>query len=560
MGCAEIISGIKKELPRFNPLAVSQDYPDEILIKVDPAVFKDVCAVLHKILNSPVMMLFAVDERQNKGIFIVNCVFIDRNNSQWITVGIDIQPENPCFDSLAKDIYSASLFEREIWEMFGIEPKGSPDLRRLNLHDEVWPRGNFPLRKDFKQIQQGVLCEYKFSRVEGEGIFEVLVGPVHAGIIGPGHFRFSVAGEPIINLELRMGWTHRGIEKLFEGKDYQQAITLAECVSGDSSFAHSLAFSLAAEKISGIFVDCQVNYIRAVFLELERMYNHVHDIGGMSIDVGFSFPAAYASIIKEAILQLNENLTGHRYLKKINRVGGIAVEIDEAAKKMIFESLEKIKKDFDELVKMLNSSVSFMDRVDSTGILKRKTAEDFGVIGLAARASGIAMDLRKTFPGAYGEANFKMAVEQSGDVLARLKVRFSEFKESARLIEIFISKINPQSLGASVAAGFSLRNKTQAKACLPAGRLGGYHKFSPFTDRLQIKLKEDSALGYVEGWRGPVLYWLKTDAFGLIERCKIVDASFHNWQGLAYSVLGDIIPDFPLCNKSFDLSYSGNDL
>lgn len=541
MDCSEIISGIKNKLPRFCELSIAKDYPDEIRLKVELKDFKDVCVVLHKMFHSPVMMLFAVDQRQNNNKFVLNCVFINLNKNCWVTVSADIQQENPYFDSLSKDIYSASLFEREIWEMFGVEPKGSPDLRRLNLHDEVWPKGNFPLRKDFKQPQAGALSEYKFTKVEGEGIFEVPVGPVHAGIIGPGHFRFSVAGEPIINLELRMGWTHRGVEKLFEGKNYQQAIILAECVSGDSSFAHSLAFSLAAEKISGISVDFQVNYIRAVFLELERMYNHVHDIGGMSIDVGFSFPAAYASIIKEAILQLNENLTGHRYLKKINRVGGIAVEIDEAAKKMIFESLEKIKKDFDELVKMLNSSVSFMDRVDSTGILKRKTAEDFGVIGLAARASGIAMDLRKTFPGAYREANFKMAVEQSGDVLARLKVRFSEFKESARLIEFFLSKIEPRQI-------VSLRPCQKTGEAIPAFRND------------TIKLREGSALGYAEAWRGPVLYWFKVDSRGLIERCKIVDASFHNWQGLAYAVLGDIIPDFPLCNKSFDLSYSGNDL
>ncbi|TBR15072.1 NADH-quinone oxidoreductase subunit D, partial [bacterium] len=244
-----------------------------------------------------------------------------------------------------------------------------------------------------------------------------------------------------------------------------------------------------------------------------------------AIDVGFSFPAAYASVIKEAILQLNDKLTGSRYLKNVNRAGGIAIDIDEDKKKLLLESLKNIKNDFDELVKMLYSSVSFMDRVDTTGVLRKKTAEDLGIVGLAGRASGIPLDLRKHFFWAYDRAGFKLAVEESGDALARLKVRAFEFKESCRLVEEFTRKFV------------------------------GFEK----TD-INLPFKAGSALGYTEGSRGPVLYWVKTDSSGLIERCKIVDPSFHNWQGLSYAVLGNIIPDFPLCNKSFGLSYPGNDL
>jgi len=525
MDGTDIISGIKKKLPNFDAISVSQNYPDEVRIKVNPKAFKDICLVLHEILPSPVMMLFALDERRKLSKFVINCVFANVKKSQWVIVNMDIPQENPCFDSLAKSIHSATLFEREIWEMFGIEPKGNPDLRRLNLHNEVWPQGNYPLRKDFSKIFGQALGEYKFGKVEGEGVFEVPVGPVHAGIIGPGHFRFSVAGEPIINLETRLGFTHRGVEKLFEGKSYSEAIKLSERVSGDSSFAHSLAFTQALEKIFSVPVPAKAAILRAIFLELERMYNHANDIGGIAADVGFSFPAAYASIIKEAILQLNENLTGSRYLKNINTMGGVLAEIDEVKKRALVESLKKIKYDFNELIKILNSSVSFMDRVDTTGVLRRKTAEDLGVVGLAGRASGIPTDLRKYFPGAYKEVNFKMAMQESGDVLARLKVRISEFKESCRLIEEFTRKLT----------GNENVNAHQ-------------------------ELRQGSALGYIEGWRGPVLYWIQTDIAGLIERCKIVDPSFHNWQGLSYAVLGNIIPDFPLCNKSFDLSYSGNDL
>jgi len=525
MGSSEIISVIKKQFPDFAALSTGEAYPDEVLIKVRPQDFKNTCLVLHKNLPSPVMLLFALDERRESSKFLLNCVFADFKNSRWITVGMDIAQENPGFDSLAKSIYSASLFEREIREMFGIEPRDNPDLRRLRLHDEVWPKGNYPLRKDFQKMQAGNLGDYKFSRVEGEGIFEVPVGPVHAGIIGPGHFRFSAAGEPIINLETRLGFTHRGVEKLFEGKAYFEALRLAECVAGDSGFAHSLAFAQAAEKISGVIIPKQTAYLRGLFLELERMYNHVNDLGGMATDVGFSFPAAYASIIKEAILQLNARLTGSRYLKKVNTIGGVLADIDASGKEALLGSLKDIKHDFNELVKILRSSVSFMDRVDATGVLKRKTAEDLGVAGLVARSSGIPTDLRRYFPGVYREVDFKMITQQSGDVLARLNLRVLEFAESCRLIEEFAARI-----------------KQGEKIRVESGSKGG------------------SALGYAEAWRGPVLYWLKTNSGGLIERCKIADPSFLNWQGLSYALLGNIIPDFPLCNKSFDLSYAGNDL
>ena len=526
MDSPEIIAGIKNIFPHLRVLSVSQPHPDELELSVGPEDFKDACLALHKILVSPVMMMVALDERAQSGNYLVNCIFVDIRKSRWITVAMKVPQQNAVFESLAKNLYSANLFEREICEMFGIEAKGNPDLRSLNLHEEVCPAGNYPLRKDFTGIQgAGNPGEYKFSRVDGGGIFEVPVGPVHAGIIGPGHFRFSVAGEPIINLEARLGFTHRGVEKLFEGKEYAGALRLAECVTGDSCFSHSLAFTHAAEKICGAAISKHDAFIRAILLELERMYNHINDIGGIATDVGFSFPAAYASIVKEALLQINEELTGNRYLKQVNILGGVVFEFNKNKKDRLCQALSKVMRDFNELTGVLESSVSFMDRVDTTGVLKRKTAEDLGVIGLAARASGIALDLRKYFPGVYQEAKFKMITRETGDVLARLEVRMREFEESVRLIRELADKIPPVEANKS-----------------------------------EYILKAGQALGFVEGWRGPVLYWLKTNDAGRIERCKIVDASFHNWQGLCFAVLGDIIPDFPICNKSFDLSYPGNDL
>lgn len=519
-----IISEIKNKYPYFSAFNFSESYEDEVYIDITPQDFHKVCLALHKALRSPVMMLFAQEEPADQKKFRINCVFLSVKYRKWVFVRIDLGGENPAFDSLAKSIYSAGLFEREIKEMFGIEPVGNPDLRRLNLHEEVWPEGNFPLRKGFKETA-GIKGEYRFSRVEGEGIFEVPVGPVHAGIIGPGHFRFSAAGEPIINLEIRLGFTHRGVEKLFEGKSCREAAAFAECVSGDACFAHSSAFCHAVEKIIGITPSKQTAYLRAIFLELERLYNHVNDVAGIAVDVGFSFPAALASVLKETILQLNEALTQSRYLKKINAAGGILTRIDEGKKKLLIDSLQKVAGDFKQLTGILNSSVSFMDRVDGAGILRKRTAEDLGVLGLAARASGIPFDLRKYFFDCYQETKFNMQVEQGGDVLARLKLRISEFEESLRLIGELAAKLAPE-------------QESYSKPVVKPGE----------------------ALGYSESWRGPVLYWVKINSSGTIERCKIVDVSFHNWQGLSFAVLGNIIPDFPVCNKSFDLSYPGNDL
>lgn len=510
--------------------SVAFEREDEVYLKVDSSDFGRICLELHKKLRSPVMSYFAVDERIGKGVFKIYCSFIGVEYKKWFFVVMDIPGDKPLFDSLSKEIHSANLFEREMKEMFGIEAIGSPDSRRLKLHDEVWgPDGTYPLRKDYtgKAIDAKENKRYEFKKVEGEGVFEVPVGPVHAGIIGPGHFRFSAAGEPIINLEMRLGFTHRGVEKLFEGKSSEDALDIAECVSGDSAFSHSLAFSMAVEKICNIKISGNFQYLRAALLELERMYNHVNDVGGMALDVGFTYPAAFASLIKESILALNKRLTGHRYLKGINAIGGLKKRFTKNEKLVLNDSLEPILSDFRSLKKMLLSNISFMDRVDSTGILRKRTAEDLGVVGLAGRASGIGIDLRKHFSSIYDGMKFDLIKQAKGDVLARLYMRFDEFEESAKIIRHCMERSEPED------------------AASTGAKTPGIEGFG---------------LGYIEGWRGPVLYWLQIDDKCIIERCKIVDASFHNWQGLSYAVLGNIIPDFPLCNKSFDLSYSGNDL
>lgn len=513
---------------KIGAINLSAPYQDELYVTVANADFVKACNLLHKYLNSPVMMFFAEDLRAERGSFALYCVFLNIQARSWLFVRQDIGQDAPKFASLSKDIYSASLFEREIKEMFGVEPEGNPDLRSLKLHDEVWPKGHHPLRKDFMRPYGKAVegARYLFKRVDGEGIFEIPVGPVHAGIIGPGHFRFSAAGEPIINLEMRLGWKHRGIEKLLEGRSFLEAVKVFECISGDTAFGYSMAFCQSVEKVMGINIPVRSQNLRVLCLELERLYNHANDMGGMALDVGFTFPAQFASLIKEAILRLNEDLSGSRYLKGINTVGGVAQGINRVRSGPVLEALIKIQKDFCSLEEMLFSSASFMDRVDAAGILRTKTARDLGITGLAARASGIALDMRKAFRGIYSNFSFNTTKEHSGDAAARLKVRRDEAKESMSLMQQCLKKLD---------------------SCDAQTKFAGQEK-------------EGAALGYVEAWRGPVLVWTRLNVEGKIERCKIVDPSFHNWEGLSYAVLGNIIPDFPLCNKSFDLSYSGNDL
>jgi Ni,Fe-hydrogenase III large subunit/Ni,Fe-hydrogenase III component G len=523
------LGGELREQCGIGDARVSSPHPDEVYLRVGAGEFGAACLALHKKLHSPVMTYFAADEREARGAFALHCAFLSRERASWCFVSTEVPGANPRVVSIAREIYSSSLFEREIAEMFGIEFPGNPDLRRLRLHDEVWPEGAYPLRKDFRPPAPGAGTggAYRFKEVEGEGIFDVPVGPVHAGIIGPGHFRFNVAGEPITNLQARLGFTHRGVEKLFEGTSPDDAVALAERVAGDSSFAHGAAFCGAAEKLRGLEAPERAHVIRAVFLELERMYNHAADAGGIATDVGFGYPAALASVIKEELLALNGRLTGSRYLRGVNAVGGVRADLDEEKGRDVLASLDAVEKDFRALKGMLFSNISFMDRVDRTGVLHRNTAADLGIVGPAARASGIPLDLREIFPGVYGRVGFNVVMREEGDVLARLNVRVGEFEESARMVRAFLAAM-PRGEILAPDAG--------------AARGGG------------------SGIGCVEGWRGPVLYWVALGAGGAIERCKVTDPSFHNWPGLTYAVLGNIIPDFPLCNKSFNLSYSGNDL
>jgi len=473
------------------------------------------------------VFLFATDERKVLGAFLIHYVFFFQAEGHFVIVKTEVRERDLTFPSITSYVPQANWQEREVQDLFGLVAEGHPDSRRLVFHED-WPGSLYPLRKDFSlpgNLPRGNR-EYVFDRVEGEGVFEIPVGPVHAGIIEPGHFRFSCAGEGILKLEIRHFYTHKGIEKLGEGKSPENLILLAERISGDNSFSHAAACAQALENLNGLEIPRRARFLRVVFLEMERLYNHVSDISGIALDVGFGFGASQLMRLKESLMRLNERMTGSRFLRSTVVLGGVRKDISLSEKDFLIAETKKIKKDFDEVIQIFWNVNSLIDRIRDTGILKREVAEALAGVGPVARASGIDRDLRRDMSyAAYGELLFMVPVFTDGDVESRMRVRIQEIHESFKLIHEAL-ELMPEG------------------ACRTEGRSLAPGK---------------SALGYVESPRGECFHWVMTDGEGKISRWKIYSPSFVNWPLIEHAVLENIVPDFPLINKSMNLSYSGND-
>jgi Ni,Fe-hydrogenase III large subunit/Ni,Fe-hydrogenase III component G len=483
----------------------------------------------HPNLRGALSLLWAVDHRPRESRYEICYLFTLAERKDWLLLCTDLQGDDRLFGSITPHIHAAQWYEREIRDLFGLIPVGHPDMRRLVRH-EHWPKGSHPLKKDFRwdTVLQRVKGQHAFRRIEGEGVFEVPVGPIHAGIIEPGHFRFSVAGEPIMQLELRHFWKHRGVEKLFEQQTLTSAVPLAERVSGDTTVGHSLAYCQAVESLLGLEVPRRARYLRTLFLELERLSNNLGDIGAMCNDTAYALPHAHCGRMKEQVMQLNDRLTGSRFLRGTNRVGGLALDLSAEQLDAVVGELDALGRDFSEVGSIIFANASLTDRLETTGVLSERTAWDHAVMGVIGRASGIDRDLRRDRPfAAYDELPVKVPLYRYGDVRARLRVRGDEIHESIRLIREIRSRI-------------------------PQGPIA--------VEPTRPPAAGSWALSAVEGWRGEILYSVMAGEKGKIHRCKVRDPSFVNWPAIQWAVLGNIIPDFPLINKSFNLSYAGNDL
>ena len=448
-----------------------------------------------------------------------------RSGLVWLT--LPLMPQQLLYPDISDIFPAANRMQRAAFDMIGVRAD-SRDQRRWLRHG-AWPGDQCPLRESFDGTHHWPNSgdDYAFVLVVGDGVHEIPVGPVHAGTIEPGHFRFSVVGERVLRLEQRLGYKHKGIEKRFEGFAIQDGYRLAGRISGDSTVAYAWAYAMAAESAARLTPPPRAVWLRALLLERERIANHLGDLGFLGNDAGLAFGLAQLSRLKERMLRTNFTLFQHRYLMDAIVPGGVARDLSREGAETIRREIESLHPEVARLKTIYDEHPGLQDRLISTGRVAPELADRLGLVGLAGRASAMAWDLRAQLPTPpYDQLDVRMVTHRNGDVAARVTVRFEEVLESLKLCAAILDR-------------------------MPQGEIGS---------TLSIPTEGSTGLGWVEGWRGEVLIALEAGAGGSLRRVHAHDPSWQNWPVLEHAVIGNIVPDFPLINKSFNLSYSGVDL
>jgi Ni,Fe-hydrogenase III large subunit/Ni,Fe-hydrogenase III component G len=472
--------------------------------------------------------LWASEKRAGK--FVVSVVYeIEGGQLLWLDLalarGVGEYPDISTF------FPAAIRMQRAMRDLLGIQADGATDSRPWLDHG-AWPEGYFPLRKEPNSNENSgrrKVDDYEFVPVSGDGVHEIAVGPVHAGIIEPGHFRFSVVGEKTLRLEERLGYAHKGVDKAFERFAAEDGYKLAGRMSGDSTVAYSWSYCMGLENIRRCKVPKRALWLRAVVLERERIGNHLGDLGAIGNDAGFAFGLSQFMRLREDWLRLNKMIFSHRLMMDYICPGGVEHDVNREELGQILAQCKVLEKEVRILQEIYDDHSGLQDRFLTTGTVSNELAKALGLTGLAGRASGIMRDVRTESPSApYTEFLVNISTRTAGDVAARVDVRFDEIFESLRLIRSMVGNLpDGEFFSESIFRG-------------PGGSSG-------------------SSAGWIEGWRGGIFSALEIDSKGKIARCHIHDPSWQNWPVIEYAVIGDIVPDFPLINKSFNLSYSGHD-
>lgn len=481
-------------------------------------------AVKHE--GGKLLALWGSDEQPRGNGYALHVALV--NAGGMLCLSLPLSASHAAYPDLSELFPAAARMQRATFDMLGLHAVGADDHRKWLRH-AAWPPGLHPLRKSF-DINSKYSIEsdsYEFIQVSGDGVHEIPVGPVHAGTIEPGHFRFSIIGDRVLRLEERLGYKHKGIEKRFESMSLQQGAKLAGRISGDSTVAYAWAYAQAVESLGGTTPSDRALALRAVMLELERIHNHLGDLGYLGNDVALAFGFAQFWILKEDLLRVIGELFGHRYMMDKIIPGGVACNIDAPGHEKLRATLTHIEQTSARLREIYDEHSGAQDRFLTTGRVAPELAAQLGLTGLPGRASGQAWDLRADFPCApYDSLEVQMATHRNGDVAARVMLRFEEIKESVRLIRALLGNLPEGTLVEKVAG-------------VAPGKLG---------------------IGWVEGWRGEIMVALHSGKDNSIHRLHPHDPSWQNWPVLEHAIIGNIVPDFPLINKSFNLSYSGQDL